>query len=334
MAKFCGKCGAKIDETTGLCPNCNKTERRVQPPVQGGNAKPVNPGVQRKNQTRNGSQTRIGAAAQKRAASPETKKQTEEKPKKKKKSKAPAIIAILLVLIIACVGVIGYLVYSDKLDIPFVNSIFVSMGLKDDGSSEPDTSENESTTEETPTADSSTTAQDDVDLSSNYEVPSFDAEEYFKNNTSLITSFDAYTSQTVSTEEQVYNNFYERGFTEVSITYDYSMDGLFCDTTEISSYSSERHPTYQAYYTTQSGNIWLLLEVNGSVFASPAFYNFEDETRVPVLLSETNSITSYDGKTNKFYVNVPDQSETVIKTVSRIDAATLERLTGEEIDKL
>lgn len=23
MAKFCGKCGAKLDETTGLCPNCN-----------------------------------------------------------------------------------------------------------------------------------------------------------------------------------------------------------------------------------------------------------------------------------------------------------------------
>lgn len=22
MAKFCGKCGAKLDEATGLCPNC------------------------------------------------------------------------------------------------------------------------------------------------------------------------------------------------------------------------------------------------------------------------------------------------------------------------
>lgn len=24
MPKFCGKCGSKIDETTGLCPECNK----------------------------------------------------------------------------------------------------------------------------------------------------------------------------------------------------------------------------------------------------------------------------------------------------------------------
>ena len=26
MAKFCGKCGAKLDETTGLCPNCAPRE--------------------------------------------------------------------------------------------------------------------------------------------------------------------------------------------------------------------------------------------------------------------------------------------------------------------
>ncbi len=23
MAKFCGKCGTKLDEVTGLCPNCD-----------------------------------------------------------------------------------------------------------------------------------------------------------------------------------------------------------------------------------------------------------------------------------------------------------------------
>ena len=23
MAKFCGKCGTRLDETTGLCPNCD-----------------------------------------------------------------------------------------------------------------------------------------------------------------------------------------------------------------------------------------------------------------------------------------------------------------------
>lgn len=38
MAKFCGKCGTKLDEVTGLCPNCdaekmeqtNKKKRKEQ----------------------------------------------------------------------------------------------------------------------------------------------------------------------------------------------------------------------------------------------------------------------------------------------------------------
>ncbi len=120
MAKFCGKCGAKIDETTGLCPNCNKTERRVQPPVQGGNAKPVNPGAQRKNQTGNGSQTRIGAAAQKWAASPETKKQTEEKPKKKKHTLALVLLLFVLLLLVAA-GITTALAYFDVVDIPILS---------------------------------------------------------------------------------------------------------------------------------------------------------------------------------------------------------------------
>ena len=30
MAKFCGKCGAKLDETTGLCPNCSQSKGTQQ----------------------------------------------------------------------------------------------------------------------------------------------------------------------------------------------------------------------------------------------------------------------------------------------------------------
>lgn len=30
MAKFCGKCGAKLDETTGLCPNCDAEKIKEQ----------------------------------------------------------------------------------------------------------------------------------------------------------------------------------------------------------------------------------------------------------------------------------------------------------------
>ena len=30
MAKFCGKCGAKLDEATGLCPNCDADKLNKQ----------------------------------------------------------------------------------------------------------------------------------------------------------------------------------------------------------------------------------------------------------------------------------------------------------------
>ena len=34
MAKFCGKCGAKLDEATGLCPNCDadKLNKQIEKP--------------------------------------------------------------------------------------------------------------------------------------------------------------------------------------------------------------------------------------------------------------------------------------------------------------
>ena len=52
-----------------------------------------------------------------------------------------------------------------------------------------------------------------------------------------------------------------------------------------------------------------------------------------VILSETDTITSYDSSTNKFYVNIPKESQTVIKTVSKIDAETIEKLTNEEFNQ-
>ena len=90
---------------------------------------------------------------------------------------------------------------------------------------------------------------------------------------------------------------------------------------------------YQTYYVATSGDIWLIFEVNGSFFATPITYNFSNEQKVPVIVSETDTITSYDSSTNKFYVNIPKESQTVIKTVSKIDAETIEKLTNEEFNQ-
>ena len=35
MAKFCGKCGARLDETTGLCPNCDADKLKRESGLRG-----------------------------------------------------------------------------------------------------------------------------------------------------------------------------------------------------------------------------------------------------------------------------------------------------------
>ena len=35
MAKFCGKCGTKLDEQTGKCPNCEKEVKDKQKDAAG-----------------------------------------------------------------------------------------------------------------------------------------------------------------------------------------------------------------------------------------------------------------------------------------------------------
>lgn len=327
MAKFCGKCGSKLDEQTGKCPRCDAaTEQNTviprEVPVPDGFVPIVDRNTD--NQTE-----RKGKKAPKASKPPKTPK------KSANKSQKPLIITIVVMLLaLATAAVVGWMVYSDKLDVPFVNDMFIALGVKEEAAAPNDPDNNEGDAVQDPNGTGTTTSpEDDTNLGGNYEVPAFDAEQYFKDNTTLISTVDVNASLTVSTESEAYDHFAERGF-DGEIFYDYTMDGGYVDLTEISRYSAAKHPMYQAYYTTAAGDIWLITEVNGSFYASPLTYNYTDEGRVPVIISETDTITSYDSTTNKFYVNIPHASDSVIKTIVRIDAQTLEALTGEEIDKL
>ena len=320
MAKFCGKCGARLDEQTGKCPNCDKEATKITVNSEDNIKEDPKP---------NTAQNDGGASGEKRS------KKESKGPEKKGKAKKICIttIVILLVLLIAGAGTICLLVYHDKLDIPYVNDILVSIGLKDKGSDDAPIKDGDKVTDEG-NKDLTTDDDGDDDLNTNYQVPAFDAETYFKENTTLKSSFDVKSSQSVNTEREAYTKFAERGFASGTITYEYTMDGTYSESSEISRSSSSRHPMYQTYYITASGDVWMVIEVNGSFFASPLSYNFADEEKVQVIISETDTITSYDSTTNKFYVNIPDQSQIVIKTVAKVDASTLEKLTAEEIDKL
>ena len=293
---FCSKCGMKLNEQTGKCPNCDEKTKMDTASSDSNISINGNPKEDQNIKKTNG----------------------EQEVKKESKKKTIVVITIVIVVLLIGIGVgIGvFMVHNEK-----------NANVPNNGEIQ-ETQSTAGTETTTPNEEN-----EEVDLGSNYEVPEFDAEAYFRENTTLKSTFDVASSQSIHTESEAYDSFVERGFDGSQVMYEYTMDGTYLGENEISRSSSSKHPMYQTYYATTSGDIWMILEINGSFFATPITYNFSNTQNVPVIVSETDTITSYDSSTNKFYVNIPNASQTVIKTVSKIDAETIEKLTSEEFNQ-
>ena len=208
-------------------------------------------------------------------------------------------IAWLLVLLIATAGLLATLGHFGIIEIPVAEDLLIALGLTEQ-----------------------------------YHVTPPDADEYFDKNSTVIAVSDANTSDDVQTEAQTCETLTERGFAEYPITSNYSMDGTYYDATEISIASASKHPVYETYYVTDSGDVWTIIIINGSIMANPVSYNLQSNLGVQVIISETDTVTSYDSATNQFYETIPHDSELIVKTVKRIDDETLETLTYGVIDSL
>lgn len=123
--------------------------------------------------------------------------------------------------------------------------------------------------------------KEEVGLGSNYEVPEFGAEAYFRENTTLKSTFDVASSQSIHTESEAYDSFVERGFDGSQVMYEYTMDGTYLGENEISRSSSSKHPMYQTYYATTSGDIWMILEINGSFLQRQSHTIFQTHKMFP-----------------------------------------------------
>lgn len=293
MAKFCGKCGSKLDDTTGTCPKCDK-ELKVDT-------------SQFNNKIQNAKKDKKKAKSSARSKG------------QKKRCFLLKLLFIFLLLVILAAGVLGALVYYDLVDIPLINNFFISTGLKQ---------------EELQPSNQIDSDDYDETLSSSYEVTPPDADEYFQNNSTIISELYIIDSKEVHTEAETYKNLTDRGFGENPITTEYAMDGEYHNPIEISNTSSSKHPVYETYYISTNGDIWMLYEINGVLIANPLSYNDQSGLNVLVMISESNTITSYDSTTNKFYETILNKSELIVKTVNRIDAETLDNLTFGEIDAL
>lgn len=161
-----------------------------------------------------------------------------------------------------------------------------------------------------------------------------EAEAYYEANAELIDIINVEDSDAVQSEADVKSFLSSRGFVDYSVTYEYSITGEMHDETFITEDSLDLHPMYQTIYMSENEDIWFIYVINGSIFAYPVSFGLESDLGVELIFSETNTLTSYDNATNRYYVTIPNTSAMIVKTVETINAETLESLTIEEICRL
>ena len=124
MAKFCGKCGAKLDEATGFCPNCNADQlnKQIEKPEWVETPKPkqnTTPPLARPISKKE--------AKKKRKAYKKAEKKAEKNEKRAAMTKGQKArrfflkLLLLLILLVIAGGIIGGLSYMGIFDIPFLS---------------------------------------------------------------------------------------------------------------------------------------------------------------------------------------------------------------------
>jgi len=326
MNQFCGKCGKPMKPGAQFCPHCGQkilTMADDTPVVPVQPPKPFLTPEEKAKQKQEKKQAWSDAKERYKTDTKQKKKAKRASLTKKQKQIRIWIKIGLLVILLAAVVVGGYFVLD-------------SFGIFDttDDSAGGNGSSVTSTPAPTPSQPQSNGSiginnPPSDPMPPSYEVSRPNADQYYAQNGTIISQAPA--SASASTEAVAYQALVSRGFTAYPITTEYAIDGSLIDEKTISNAGTEQHPMYTTYYITQQGMVWTIYEIGGQVFANPVGYNTEYNNTVPVLLSESTTITSYDSQTGKYYVNQPLPTVTVVKTVARIDAVTLENMTVQEV---
>lgn len=160
------------------------------------------------------------------------------------------------------------------------------------------------------------------------------AYEYYNNNAEVIKTENVQEAVDVLSEADAVALLYSRGFATYPITYAYDTSGTYYGDTESDETSIDKHPMYNTFYVSSSGEVWTLYIIGDAVFAYPALFNLENDNANQVIVSESAELVSYDNESNTFFVTIPSEAASSVKIVERIDAETLDNLTREELGNL
>ena len=151
-----------------------------------------------------------------------------------------------------------------------------------------------------------------------------DVRAYFEERAEIISVTPVKDSKNTLSEQDAVEELRSRGFTQYPITSDYTIDGESEDDTVVSDDSSLMHPIYRTYFMSFDNVLWSIALVDGKVIATPSSYNLEQTGGVPIEVSESEEIASYDLSTNSIYLTIPFDTTIDVRVVDRIDSETLD----------
>lgn len=161
-----------------------------------------------------------------------------------------------------------------------------------------------------------------------------DVDKYFEENAEVISIVPVADATDIMTEGDIIRGLEMKGFSDIFVTTSYAMNGEYYDEQEINEESTDKHPMYEASYLASSGEIWTITIINGQIMAVPISYQLQYETEQAIVISESETVTSYDSLGNRFFISVPHGDCMIVKVVDEINAQVLDSLTAEEIEKL
>ena len=159
-----------------------------------------------------------------------------------------------------------------------------------------------------------------------FQVENRDVKKYFEERAEIISVTPVKKSKNTLAEKDVVEALKARGFTQYAITTNYTYDGKYGDAAAVDGGSASKHPKYETYYVTTKKELWVITVIDGIITAYPSSYNNAHPENVPILVSETKEIASYDNTTNSIYLTIPKAEAADVRIVDQIDAKTIESM--------
>ena len=166
---------------------------------------------------------------------------------------------------------------------------------------------------------------DSIDIDSD----SASAKTVKENSIKIMKAENVSNSKNLLSEKEAKVLLEERGFSFYDINYDYTIDGNSVEETVVDPNSDVKHPRYLTNYMDKKNRVWTIYIIENSIIAYCVSYTFESNTGVELLISETDSVTTYDADKNMFYTSIPKETYAIVKTVKRIDTEALDNVKYE-----